>query len=71
MNEHDIVFTVGSIVVRVEDFAKAIAVQRGEEMNDPAACELRIHEAKDVLDRAFRYARDRRDARVRNMIEYT
>lgn len=66
MATHDIAWANGSIVIRVEDVARAIAVQDGlgEEMKDPVARELRMQEARDIMDRAFRYARDRRDRDV-------
>jgi hypothetical protein len=57
----DIAYSVGNVIISVEDFARAIAVQdaRGEEMNDPAARTLRMQEATDILDRAFRFAQQK------------
>ncbi len=63
MQVDEIAWASGSIVIHVEDIARAIAVRDGvaEELNDPDARRLRMDEARDIMDRAFRYARDRRD----------
>lgn len=62
MQAKDIAYSVGPYIISVEDFARAIAVQDacGEEMDDPKARDLRMQEARDILDRAFRYARSRK-----------
>jgi len=58
----DVGFYVGSTPVLLIDIAKAIAVHEanGELMKDPAKVAVLVQDAKDILDRAFRYARDRK-----------
>jgi len=59
---NEIAFAVGGLIVTINDVARAWAVQDGcaEEFdNDQQAKEMRRQEVKDILDRAFRYARDR------------
>ena len=55
-------FRVGEIVVTLDDFAKAIAVQEGngEAMDDPVQAQRVLQDTKDILDRAFRYAQQKR-----------
>lgn len=63
LNAHTLAFIVGGREVSVEDFARAIAVHdgRGEDMKDATLRAVRIQDARDILDRAFRFARDARD----------
>lgn len=55
-------FRVGKIVVTLDDVAKAIAVQEGngEAMDDPVQAQRVLQDTKDILDRAFRYAQQKR-----------
>ena len=58
----DVAWILGPVVVRIEDVARAIAVQAadGEAMTIPVRRDVLVQDARDILDRAFRYARDRR-----------
>ena len=55
-------FYVGSCRVTIADVAAALAVQcgAGEDVDDPKTYAIRLQDAKDILDRAFRYAQTRR-----------
>jgi hypothetical protein len=62
MDAHSLAFVAGGIEISVEDVAHALAVHdgRGEDMDNEGAKAIRMQDARDLLDRAFRYARDRR-----------
>lgn len=58
---YDLAFYVGSHAVTLGDLAKAIAVQegRGELFDDEQERSVLLQAATDIIDRAFRYARER------------
>lgn len=59
VNVNEVAWYVGVIPVLLEDFARAIAVQeaKGEEFKaGMPEWETRMQDARDVCDRAFRYA---------------
>lgn len=63
MDAKELAFIVGGVEVSVADFARALAVQDGcgEEMQiHTASRDIRMQDTRDVLDRAFRYAQQRR-----------
>lgn len=62
INPTETAFYVGPVEVTLDDVAKAVAVQEGngEAMDDPVQAQRILQDTKDILDRAFRYAQDRR-----------
>ncbi len=63
MKAKELAFVIGGTDISVTDFARAIAVYegRGEAMDDIAARATLMRDTRDILDRAFRYAREWRN----------